>query len=129
MKILLCRGNIQNAKSYPEESWEEFLLLVKDHEVKEITGILPEQEIIDLVNASDIVITIDSFLPHLIKYHKLKTKVCVLWGKSNPDIFGYPDNINLHKRRFRPDQFRWWQDVKHDPEDFVSPEVIKNAIM
>ena len=128
MKILLCRGNIQNAKSYPDDFWEEFLALIKDHEVKEITGILPEQEIIDLVNWSDKWVSIDSFLQHLCAYHKLKPGV-VLWGKSNPAIFGYKHNINLHKGRFRPDQFRWWQDVKHDPNDFVSPEVLKNAIM
>ena len=61
MKILINRGNKQNAKSYP--FWDELLLLLKDYEVKEIKGILPEKDIIDLINWSDIWITIDTFLP------------------------------------------------------------------
>jgi len=128
MKILIIRGNIKSAKSYPDEYWEELLVLLKDHEVKEIKGILPEQEIIDLVNWCDIWISIDSFLQHLVALYNLK-KGIVLWGKSDPRHFGYDENINLHKGRFRPDQFRWWNDQVHNKEDFVLPEeVIKYII-
>ena len=128
MRLLINRGNLQNPKSYPY--WEEFLTLIPEHEVKEIKGILPEQEIIDLVNWADCVICIDSFLPHLIKYHNLKTKVICLWGKSDPLIFGYKENINLLKDRknLRQDQFRWWTGVVCEPNDFVSPEVLSKTI-
>jgi ADP-heptose:LPS heptosyltransferase len=132
MKILINRGNIQNCKSYPY--WDELVLLLKDHEVKEIKGILPEQEIIDLVNWCDIWITIDTFLQHLCAYHKLK-KGIVLWGKSNPQYFGYKDNINLYKdeKYFRVNQFRnWtseWNDIVNNPAAFVSPETILKAIL
>lgn len=119
MKILICKGNLKNAKSYPDKNWEDFLILAKDHEIKEIKGILKEQEIIDLVNWSDKWISTDSFLPHLVTYHKLKPGI-VLWGKSNPSIFGYSTNVNLSKGRFRPDQFRHWVNIPHEPSDFVS---------
>lgn len=103
--------------------------LIPEHEVKEIKGILPEPEIIDLVNWCDVWITIDSFLPHLCQYHNLK-KGIVLWGKSDPTIFGYKSNINLLKdrKRLRPDQFRWWNDVKHSNEDWVLPEEILKVL-
>ena len=123
MKILIIRGNIQNAKSYPY--WDELLSLLKDQEIKEIKGILSEQEIIGLINWCDCWISIDSFLPHLVKYYNLKPGI-TLWGKSDPKIFGYPDNINLlgDRKNLRPDQFRWWKDVEWRKEDFVKPEVI-----
>ncbi len=131
MKILIVRGNKQNTKSYPY--WEELILLLKDHEIKEIKEILPEQEIIDLVNWSDVWITIDSFLPHLCAYHKLKRGI-VIWGKSDPLLFGYPHNINLlkDKKYLRKMQFRdWvspWNDVEWNKEAFVSPETILEAL-
>lgn len=123
MKILVVPGNVQNAKSYPY--WERFLKLANKYEVKTINGILPDKEIIGLINWCDIWISIDSFLPHLAHYHKLKRGI-VLWGQSDPNIFGYPTNINLLKDRkyLRPDQFKWWKDEPHNPEVFVTPEEI-----
>lgn len=123
MKILIVPGNVHNAKSYPY--WDELLELIKDHEIRKIQGILTEQEIIDLVNWCDIFISIDSFLPHLAHYHKLKRGV-VIWGKSDPKIFGYEENINLIKdiNHLRSEQFKWWIDEPHDPKVFVSPEEI-----
>ncbi len=131
MHILIIRGNNQNCKSYPY--WEELLLLLKDHEVKEIKGILSEQEIIDLINWSDVWINIDSFVQHLAAYHKLK-KGIVLWGKSDPKLFGYPHNINLlkDKKYLRQNQYRdWvspWNDVEQNLDMWVSPETVLDAL-
>src|SRR5258707_727923 len=88
-RILVSPGNVQNAKSYPH--WVRLLELFKDHEVKTIEGIMPEPVIIGLVNWCDVWVSIDSFLPHLVAHHNLKRGV-VLWGKSDPLIFGYPKN-------------------------------------
>lgn len=131
MKILINRGNVQNAKSYP--FWGEFIALAKDHEIKEIKGILPEQEIIDLINWCDMWISIDSFIQHLVAYHKLKRGI-VLWGKSSPDYFGYSENINLlkDKKYLRNNQFRDWttsyNDIENNPDSFVSPETVIKSI-
>jgi len=128
MRILICPGNIQNAKSYPH--WDKLRELLKDYEVREIKGILPEQEIVALVNWADVVVTIDSFLPHLIKYYGIQKTVVVLWGKSDPDIFGYKENINLLKDReyLKPQQFQWWLEEPNDPNVFVSPEKVMKTI-
>jgi ADP-heptose:LPS heptosyltransferase len=133
MKILINRGNVFNAKSYP--FFDELIneLKWRGHEIKEIKGILSEQEIIDLVNDCDVWITIDTFLQHLCAYYKLK-KGIVIWGKSDPTIFGYPENINLlkDKKYLRVNQFRsWtdaWNDIENRPESFVSPLVVCQAI-
>jgi len=127
MKILVCEGNIKNAKSYP--FWPQPLEALKQHEIKKIEGILEEHEIIDLVNWCDIWISIDSLLQHLAAFHKLKPGI-VIWGKSDPEIFGYKHNINLLKDRkcLRPNQFAFWKDEPIDPEVFVAPEVILRAI-
>ena len=127
MRILTSEGNVKNAKSYPH--WEALYALLKDHEVKKLEGMLPLEEIKSLVEWADTVITIDSFLPHLIEYHGIQKKVIVLWGKSDPDIFGYAHNNNLLRDRMclRNEQFKWWKDESIDPEVFVAPEeVIKH---
>jgi len=123
MKILIVPGNVQNAKSYPY--WDSLLSLLKDHEIRKIEGILKEQEIIDAINWCDTWISIDSFVQHLVTYHHLKPGI-VLWGKSDPLIFGYPTNINLLKDRkyLREDQFKWWKDEPIDIDVFVQPEEI-----
>jgi ADP-heptose:LPS heptosyltransferase len=129
MNILVIRGNIQTAKSYPDPYWDELIKLLKDHEIKEIKGILPEQEIIDLVNWCDTWISIDSFLQHLCAYKNLKPGI-VLWGLSDPELFGYKHNINLLKDRkyLRPDQYRWWNDVPYNADAFISPDEVIKAL-
>jgi ADP-heptose:LPS heptosyltransferase len=127
MKILVIPGNTQNAKSYPY--WEPLLALLKEHEVRGVASILKEQQIMELINWCDVWITIDSFAQHLAAYHKLKRGI-VLWGKSDPLIFGYPHNVNLLKDRqyLRPQQFKWWVDEPIDPAVFVSPDLVLREI-
>ena len=133
-KILLCPGNVITAKSYPY--WDKLVEMIKGEAmVTRIEGILPEQHIIDGVNWCDVWISIDSFLPHLVAYRKLKPGI-VLWGTSDPLIFGYPSNTNLLKDRkyLREHQFLWWATPTGElveppnPEAFVKPEVIVEAI-
>lgn len=127
MRLLISPGNVHNAKSYPH--WTRLLELVQDCEIEKIEGILSEPKIIELVNWCDVWVSIDSFLPHLVNYYKLKPGI-VLWGKSDPLIFGYPGNTNLLKDRkyLRKDQFGWWKIEPVNPDVFVSPEVILQEI-
>jgi hypothetical protein len=123
MKILIIPGNVQNAKSYPH--WDGFKALAKAHDIKTMEGILKEEEIVNLINWCDTWISIDSFVQHLVTYHRLKPGI-VLWGKSNPDLFGYKTNVNLLKGRkyLRDQQFKWWRDESPNPDAFVSPEIV-----
>ena len=127
MRILVCEGNMKTAKSYP--FWEQLYPLLEHHEVKKIEGILSEPEIIELLNWCDVWVSIDSFLQHLVAWKGIKRGV-VLWGISNPDMFGYPNNVNLLKDRkyLRPDQFIWWKDEKLNPDAFVDPKMVVLAI-
>jgi len=124
MRILVCGGNVATAKSYP--FWDQFMKLAKDHEIRKIEGILPLDEIMGLIQWADAVISIDSFIPHLIRFHKIDKPVVVIWGTSHPAVFGYTDHVNLLKdpKYLRPDPFLWWRDEPNNPDAFVAPEVI-----
>lgn len=73
-------------------------------------------------------ISVDNFLPHMMQ-HTNKSGV-VIFSKSDPQIFGYPNNINLLKSRFylRPNQFSLWFDEPYVAQAFVEPKVILDAI-
>ena len=121
-------GDKKNAKEYP--FWEELIVLLKQigYEVKELDREVPLKELDTLIKESFTVITIDSFLQHYCWY--LGKQAIAIWGKSDPEIFGHPENINLIKDRnnLRKEQFGWWTDVVHSNDDFVSPETIINAL-
>ena len=58
-----------------------------------------------LVRQSDLFLSVDNFLPHLA--HTIGKRGVVIWGTSDPLIFGYPENVNLLKDRkyLRGNQF------------------------
>lgn len=73
-------------------------------------------------------ISVDTFFQHLAwKYRK---KGIVLWGPSDPIIYGHPENINLlADRKYLVDnQFLNWEQYQYDPERFVKPEVVIKSL-
>jgi len=127
MKILFNRGNVKNAKSYPY--WDDLMNLLEGNEIREINGIFTTTQLLEIVNWCDVWVSIDSFLPHFCAYHKLKPGI-VIWGKSDPELFGYKHNVNLlkDKSRLREDQYGVWKDIKLDEEDFFKPEIIRQSV-
>ncbi len=144
MKILLApysrqlRNGGQNPKNYP---WfPELLSKFGDHEVIQIgvegeAQLVPDfrkglshRNLLDLTASVDFFLSVDSFLPHLAK-HVGKTGA-VIWGKSDPEIFGYPENLNLLKSRacLRKNQFLWWEQETFDPDVFLPPDEVYKAI-
>lgn len=132
MKILLHlesrslnNGEI-NPKNYPYK--KELLELLKDHEIKKITSPIPLQESKDLIAWAEKVIAVDSYLQHLCWY--LGKQAIVLWGQSDSQIFGHPENINLLKSKsfLRHNQFEWWENAKYNPDAFVKPEEVVKYI-
>lgn len=77
----------------------------------------------------DTFVSVDNFWPHYCYAEKLKSGV-VIFGQSDPQIFGHLQNINLLKSRdyLRPLQFQHWFDVQHDPAVFVQPGTVMNAV-
>ncbi len=138
MKILISpysqklqNGNL-NAKNYPY--WSQLISLIKTdgHEIIQV-GIQGEeklcedfrinlsmQELKQLLDNCDFFISVDNFMHHFAHYYGKKG--IVLFGQSDPVIFGYPENINLlHNRALlRQNQFDTWEAVPYKHEAFVS---------
>lgn len=77
----------------------------------------------------DTFVSVDNFWPHYCYTEKLKGGV-VVFGQSDPEIFGHPQNVNLllSREHLRPYQFSHWFDVPYREEVFVGPEVVLEAL-
>ena len=86
------------------------------------------KEIEDRVRECDVWASVDNFLPHLA--HLIGKPGVVIWSRSDPNIFGYKENINLLKSRkyLMQDQFMRWEDVDYVEDAFVSPDKVIQAI-
>jgi ADP-heptose:LPS heptosyltransferase len=69
-------------------------------------------------------ISVDSFFQHLGWDEGIKG--IVLWGPSDPLIYGHPENINLLKGRkhLAKNQFLWWEATEHKNERFLKPSEV-----
>lgn len=74
-------------------------------------------------------ISVDNFLPHLAHVVGKEPGV-VLWGISDPNIFGYRENKNLLKARkyLREQQFAVWDGLTYDPKVFVTADRVIEAV-
>jgi len=135
----------KNAKNFP--FWDRLIILLTDngHIVNQI-GVKDETrfkrvsefyqdksipELIEITNSHDLWISVDNFFPHFAHYYTLKSGV-VIWGKSDPQLFGYPDNINIlkDKKFLRPGniQFLWWHYEPFVADAFQTPQRIYDII-
>jgi ADP-heptose:LPS heptosyltransferase len=110
------RDNRVNPKNYPY--WSELIKLLQtkytilqigvqgeEKLVSDFKQNLPLKTIKSLLTKCEFWISVDSFLPHLA--HKVGKPGYVLWSVSDPEIYGYPENINIMKDRkyLRSDQY------------------------
>jgi hypothetical protein len=135
-------NGVKNAKNYPW--WNELIYLLIQNDFHTIQ-INPGNEPILKINSirfglnmtelwkllynTDMWISVDNFFHHFAHYHKKYG--FVLWGKSDPNLFGYPENINILKDRkyLRPNQFLWWREEPYSEDVFVKPEEVMNIIL
>jgi hypothetical protein len=123
----------QNPKNYPY--WKELIAMIDEPVVQ--VGIeseaqlvsdfrknLPITELRKLIQECRTWISCDSFFQHL-GWDEGK-KGIVLWGVSDPLIYGHPENINLlaDRKHLAENQFLWWEFVEHQNERFVKPEIV-----
>lgn len=89
---------------------------------------LPLDELEKFVIKCDGFISVDNFFQHFCAM--LGKRAIVLFGKSDPEIFGHNENINLLKDRkhLRLNQFEIWEIEKYEKECFVSPEVVLEKV-
>lgn len=135
------RNGKENPKNYPH--WAELVrrLRYAEHTLIQI-GLegepdigahkhhkgLPLKDIGNLIVAADTWISIDSWLQHMA--HHLGKPGIVLYGQSDPLIFGYPENTNLLKDRkyLRPRQFELWESAEYTEDAFVDAETVILAL-
>lgn len=128
------RNGKTNPKNYPY--WPELIELLKNqgNEIVQI-GVggepkLTEETLFDLKipelvkkvqEDMDIFYSVDNFFPHLCHYYGKKG--VVMWGVSNPELFGYKENINILKdsKYLRPNQFEMWEQWDYSLEPFIKP--------
>jgi ADP-heptose:LPS heptosyltransferase len=142
----LRNGFQQNAKNYPH--WQNLITALRaTGVVKEIWQIgianeyrfegaihkfnLPLDEVEKLARQCSVWISVDNFLPHLCNAQKVPTKGVVIFSKSDPKHYGYPQYINLlkDKKYLRADQFHIWENCDFSEEAFVDVETVKNAVL
>lgn len=124
-------------KNYP--FWKELIPMINEHIVQ--VGVEGEEQLVSdfrknlslkelekLVHECKTWISVDSFFQHFC--WDLGKRGIVLWGQSDPIIFGHPENVNLLKDRkyLREHQFWMWEQTRADPNHFVKPDVVINAL-
>jgi ADP-heptose:LPS heptosyltransferase len=126
-----------NPKNYPH--WGELISMIdeqiiqvgvegEEQLVEDFRKGLPISELRELIRACRTWVGVDSFFQHLA-WDEGKPGV-VLWGPSDPLIFGHPENTNLLKDRSHlvANQFIWWEATEHQCERFVEPHIILKYI-
>jgi len=139
----------RNPKNYPY--WEEVVELLK----KEYSEIIIEQigvtgervlngiseitlnaplntVLLERVKSADVIITVESFLFHYCAYYGIDC--IVIWGQSDPNIFGYEYQTNILKSRkyLRKNQFAdFFSDgnIVYNKEVFAEPEKVVEIII
>jgi hypothetical protein len=86
-------------------------------------------EVEKMIQECKVWISVDNFWHHMA--WTLGKPGIVIFGSSDPVIFGHPENMNLLKdRRFlRTRQFGLWSQEKANNEIFVGPAVVVNAVL
>lgn len=131
------RNGAKHPKNYP--FWGEVLQQIKEPVIQ--VGVSGETQIVNdfrqnlslpelatLVNESKTWMSCDSFFQHFC--WDLGKPGVVVFGQSDPNIFGHSENINLLKDRkyLREKQFWIWEQAEYNEDAFVSPEMIIQAL-
>jgi ADP-heptose:LPS heptosyltransferase len=127
------RTGKENPKNYPY--WETLIEKIGEPVIQ--VGVEGEKQLVEdfrknlsvdelcaLLKECRTWIGVDSFFQHLA--WRENKKGIVLWGPSDPVIFGHPENINLLKDRSHlvENQFIWWEAHEHRNDRFVKPQVV-----
>lgn len=127
------RNGKNNPKNYPY--WKEIIALIDEPIVQ--VGVEGEEQLVpdfrknlslnelaELVKECRTWISVDSFFQHFC--WDLGKPGIVIWGQSDPKIFGHPENINILKDRsyLRSKQFWLWEQCEYRDDCWAPPEVI-----
>jgi ADP-heptose:LPS heptosyltransferase len=127
------RNGKNNPKNYPffkqlveliDEPIVQIGIEGEEQLVEDFRKNLSLKELGSLVNECRTWISVDSFFQHFC--WDLGKPGIVLWGQSDPNIFGHPENINMLKDRkyLREKQFWIWEQCEFRDDCWVSPEEV-----
>lgn len=126
MKILIVKAKKEggNPKDYPY--WDELVSRLDSPTVIETPVSFAMLK--DELDRCDVWISVDSFFQHFNENFRQKHGI-VLWGPSDPKIYGYDTNMNLTAKepKLRKDQFGMWHDFKEETT-FPTVEEVMDAI-
>jgi glycosyltransferase involved in cell wall biosynthesis len=132
----------ENPKNFPY--WQELVPMIKDAGCYVIQigvageALIGADEVVfnasfdklkELLDNADTFLSVDSFFPHFANYYG-KHGV-VIFSQSDPNLFGYPENLNILKSTdyLRKEQFWLWTQAKFNKEAFISSkEVLDNLL-
>jgi glycosyltransferase involved in cell wall biosynthesis len=82
-----------------------------------------------LLDNADTFLSVDSFFPHFAHYHG-KYGI-VIFSQSDPNIFGYPENLNVLKSRdyLRKEQFWLWTQAEFNETAFISSKEVLDKVL
>jgi hypothetical protein len=135
-----------NPKNYPY--WEELITILKNEVpnldvvqigvagekiLKGVTTIkhnLSPQDLLELAKTGNAWFAVDNFFNHFCSYYNIPNGF-VMFGQSDPNIYGYKQNTNILKDRkyLRPDQFGFWWDRPYIKEAFLEPEEVAKLVL
>ena len=131
------RNGAKHPKNYP--FWVEVLSRIKEPVIQvgvdgetqitqDFRKNLPLSQLSELVKECKTWMSCDSFFQHFC--WDLGKPGVVVFGQSDPNIFGHPENINLLKDRsyLREKQFWIWEQAEYNEDAFVSPDVVIEAL-
>jgi hypothetical protein len=127
-----------NPKNYP--LWSEVVAQLPGKIIQ--VGTAGEQALVDdfranlsLADLKQLVlecstwVSVDTFFQHWA--WSLNKPGVVVWGQSDPNIYGHPENINLLKSReyLTPNQFLFWEQIPYRDDCWVAPDVVAKAVL
>ena len=128
--ILFFPGTAKKFKLWEDSKWEELKkILIKDeHEVEIITEDkgLTYKEIAKKIKICKTFITVDSFAGHL--GNAVSKRGIVLFGGTDPKIFGHKNNINICSGVYQDKQWLSNEELKNDLMKKITVDEVYNAI-
>lgn len=132
----------ENPKNFPY--WEELVQQMKDFGcyviqigvsgekfigADEVIFNASNERLLEVLNGCDTFVSIDSFFPHFAHYHGKHG--IVIFSQSDPNLFGYPENLNILKSRdyLRKEQFWLWTQTKFNKDAFISSKVVLDNVL